>query len=91
MWTVYEAKGLDRDLAKMPRQVVEKYEFWKNVVRHSGPQGLRTIRGFNDEALKGKWAGFRSSRLNEAYRVIYQAETSTVSVFVERVSKHDYR
>ncbi|MFO7787892.1 MAG: hypothetical protein R6W87_09010 [Halospina sp.] len=29
----------------------------------SGPQGLRHIRGFKDEALSGKWKGFRSVRL----------------------------
>jgi hypothetical protein len=29
----------------------------------SGPPGLRLIGGFHDEALGGKWRGYRSSRL----------------------------
>jgi len=38
----------------------------------SGPPGLRLIKGFNDEALSGKWDGHRSSRLGLQWRVIYR-------------------
>ena len=44
----------------------------------SGPKGLRNIRGFNDEALKGDWLGHRSSRLNPQHRVIYNIERDKV-------------
>jgi hypothetical protein len=71
--------------------MVERYEFWLSVVRLSGPGGLRAIRGFNDEALSGEWKGLRSSRLNEQWRVIYRLEASALSVYVMRVSQHDYR
>ncbi|HEY2405347.1 MAG TPA: type II toxin-antitoxin system mRNA interferase toxin, RelE/StbE family [Polyangiaceae bacterium] len=91
MWTILEHKGLAKEIASAPLQVREKYEFWKNVVRLSGPEGLRNVQGFHDEALAGKWAGFRSSRLSQAYRVIYQCNRELVTVTVERVSKHDYR
>ncbi len=40
----------------------------------SGPDGLRLIKGFHDEALKGEWNGHRSSRLGKQYRVIYKIE-----------------
>ena len=32
------------------------------------------VKGFSDEALKGAWSGFRSSRLNKQWRLIYQIE-----------------
>ena len=90
MWTILEAVGLARQLRKIPVQIREKYEVWKNIVRESGPLGLRFIRGFHDEALRGKWTGWRSSRLSDSYRVIYRAEKTQLQVKVERVSKHDY-
>ena len=91
VWTIREHRQIEKTLTRAPAQVRKKYEFWKNVVRHSGPEGLATIRGFNDEALAGRWQGYRSSRLNQAYRVIYKVERDHLLVNVERVSKHDYR
>lgn len=91
VWTISEHKHLQKEIAGAPPQVQEKYEFWKNVVRHSGPEGLRGIKGFNDEALAGKLHGYRSSRLNQAWRVLYRIDREQVTVIVERISKHDYR
>lgn len=56
----------------------------------SGPQGLRAIRGFRDEALSGDWKGFRSSRLKEQWRVICSVEADVMIVQVVRVTAHDY-
>lgn len=67
MWTILEHKRLAKAIAGAPPQVQEKYEFWKNVVRHSGPDGLRGIKGFHDEALKGELHGSRS--LTAEYRL----------------------
>ena len=64
---------------------------WKDIAMLSGPQGLRAIKGFRDEALSGEWKGFRSSRLNEQWRVIYSAEADVMIVQVVRVTPHDYR
>lgn len=72
-------------------EILQRYEKWKDIVRLSGPDGLKLIRGFNDEALKGKWKGFRSSRLNQQYRVIYTIERDNVLVKVVEVTPHDYR
>jgi len=91
VWTILEHKHVAKELARVPQQVSERYEFWKNVVRHSGPEGLRAIKGFHDEALAGKWQGHRSSRLTIHYRVIYRVDRKGVTVNVERVSNHDYR
>ena len=75
----------------MPVDVLKRYEKWKDIVYVSGPDGLRLIRGFRDEALRGDWKGHRSSRLNLQYRVIYKVENERVMVQVMRVTPHDYR
>ncbi|WP_024327725.1 type II toxin-antitoxin system mRNA interferase toxin, RelE/StbE family [Thioalkalivibrio sp. AKL19] len=90
MWNVYEHKRVEKNLAAAPAEVQKRYEKWKDIVTISGPQGLRQIRGFNDEALSGKWKGFRSSRLNLQYRVIYRVEKNKVLIQVEKVTPHDY-
>ena len=90
MWEVFEHRRVARSLAAAPVEVQKRYEKWKDIVAISGPQGLRLIRGFNDEALSGKWKGFRSSRLNIQYRVIYRVQKEQVLVVVEKVTPHDY-
>jgi len=91
MWEVYEHRRVNRQLAKLPIELLKRYEKWKDVVSVSGPQGLRQIRGFNDEPLSGEWQGHRSSRLNQQYRVIYRVETNLIRVDVVNVTAHDYR
>lgn len=90
MWQVFEHRRVAKHLAAAPVEVQKRYEKWKDIVTISGPLGLRQIRGFNDEALAGKWKGFRSSRLNIQYRVIYRVQQDHVLVEVEKVSPHDY-
>lgn len=91
MWEVYEHRKVTRILSRLPDEVLQRYEKWKDIVRISGPEGLRLIRGFNDEPLQGKWKGHRSSRLNIQYRVIYKIDRQNVFVKVEKVTPHDYR
>lgn len=91
MWDIYEHRKVQGQLSKMPLEILQRYEKWKDIVRLSGPEGLKVIRGFNDEALKGEWKGFRSSRLNQQYRVIYQIERENILVKVVEVTPHDYR
>ena len=78
-------------MATAPVEVQQGYEQWKDIARISGPQGLKLIEGFNDEAWPRNWSGFRSSRLNIQYRVIDQVQKDQVLVEVERVTPHDYR
>jgi addiction module RelE/StbE family toxin len=91
MWTIYEHRRLDKQLAKAPLEVQKRYEKWKDIVEISGPGGLRRIRGFRDELLAGEWKGFRSSRLNKQYRVIYQVIDEKLMVQVVELTPHDYR
>lgn len=93
MWKVVEHRQADKELSsgRVPLEILKRYEKWKDIAMLSGPQGLRAIKGFKDEALRGEWKGFRSSRLNEQWRVIYSVEANVMIVQVVRVSPHDYR
>lgn len=91
MWEIYEHRNLNRRLKKLPKEILKRYEKWKDIVQFSGPSGLKLIRGFNDEALRGEWKGHRSSRLGEQYRVIYKLEKTRFLVMVVDLTVHDYR
>lgn len=71
--------------------MLKGYERWKDIVRVSGPQGLRHIKGFHDEASGGQRKGHRSSRLNRQFRVAYRVESQRVLVEVVSVTAHDYK
>jgi addiction module RelE/StbE family toxin len=91
MWEIYEHHTLARKIPKIPLEVLKRYEKWKDIVAISGPEGLRHIKGFHDEALKGQWTGFRSSRLGLQYRLIYKIESRKLYVRVLDINAHDYR
>ena len=91
MWTVLQRKSVTKRTRKLPQHVLERYEQWVQIVRMSGPEGLRELPGLNDESLSGEWDGHRSSRLNLQYRVIYKIEREEVQVLVVELTAHDYR
>ena len=91
MWTIYEHRRLAKQLRSLPQDILKRYEKWKDIVGISGPEGLRLIKGFHDEALRGQWTGYRSSRLSLQYRVIYKIVESEIFVQVESLTAHDYR
>ena len=91
MWRIYEHRQLQKSIGKVPKEIIKRYEKWKDIVRTSGPQGLRLIKGFHNENLDGEWKGFRSSRLGLQYRVIYEIVRDDVYVAVFDVTAHDYR
>ena len=90
MWEIYEHRRLARRLSRLPVEILKRYEKWKDIVRVSGPAGLRLIKGFHDEALEGEWRGFRSSRLNRQWRLIYRVEQALLEEHVIEVNPHDY-
>jgi len=91
MWEVYEHRRMSRRVQRLPIEVLKRYEKWKDIVRVSGPAGLRLIKGFHDEALRGEWRGHRSSRLGLQYRVIYTLVAQEILVEVIDITAHDYR
>ena len=91
MWQILEHRRAARQFDRLAEDVLKRYEKWKDIVVISGPDGLRLIKGFHDEALSGEKKGCRSSRLSLKYRVIYQVLKEQVLVQVLDISAHDYR
>lgn len=91
MWRIEEHRRVDKRLASAPREILKRYEKWKDIATLSGPPGLRLIRGFNDEALSGRWNGHRSSRLGLQWRVIYRTAPEHQLFQVIAIAPHDYR
>ena len=80
MWEILEHRRVSRKSSRFPLEVLKRYEKWKDIVRISGPKGLRLIKGFHDEGLRGEWRGHRSSRLGLQHRVIYRVEAQEILV-----------
>ena len=91
MWRIDEHRRVDKQLSGVPRDIIKRYEKWKDIAMLSGPPGLRLIKGFHDEALAGDWKGHRSSRLNVQYRVIYRVVAEIQVLQVVSITAHDYR
>lgn len=90
MWLIYEKKSLVKTIRKIPKEVIKHYEIWKRIVELEGLQGVKAIKGFHDEALKGDWMGYRSSRLNLKWRVIYKADSKRFEIYVIDINPHKY-
>lgn len=88
-----ETKSAQKDLNKAPQEVLRAYEIWARLIEEHGVMILREFKGYHDEKLHGDWLGYRSSRLNYKWRIIYQADTSgkiqIIKIF--RIAAHDYR
>ena len=91
MWRIEEHRRVDRQLDSVPREILQRYEKWKDIAMLSGPPGLRMIKGFHDEALAGEWKGHRSSRLGIQFRLIYRVVPSEQLFQVVSITAHDYR
>ena len=91
MWHVEEHRRVDKQLSSAPREILKRYEKWKDIAMLSGPPGLRLIKGLDDEALSGEWKGHRSSRLGLQWRVIYRTVPEEQLFQVISITAHDYR
>ncbi len=91
MWRIHISKSSDRVLRKAPIEIRNAFDAWKNIAQMSGTQGLKAINGYRDHALKGEWAGARSSSLNRQWRVIYYPVDNELMIYVLEVTPHDYR
>ena len=91
MWDIFEHRRAGRQLKGAPQEVLKRYEKWKDIAGLSGPSGLRKIKGFHDESLRGQWKGHRSSRLGLQYRVIYKTLKDKLIIQVVHLTPHDYR
>jgi len=92
MWRIEEHRRVDKQLSgSVPREIIKRYEKWKDIAAISGPPGLRAIKGFHDGSLAGVWKGYRSSRLGLNWRVIYRTLPERLLFQVMHVTPHDYR
>ncbi len=91
MWPIEEHRRIDKQVASVPIEVLKRYEKWKDIALISGPPGLRLIKGFHDEALSGRWNGYRSSRLGLQWRVIYRVIPDELLFQVASITAHKYR
>jgi mRNA-degrading endonuclease YafQ of YafQ-DinJ toxin-antitoxin module len=91
MWGIEEHRRVDKQLSAVSREILKRYEKWKDIAALSGPPGLRLIKGFHDETLSGEWKGHRSSRLGMQYRVIYRTVPEAQVFQVVSITAHDYR
>lgn len=91
MWRIEEHRRVDKQVTAIPRDILKRYEKWKDIAAISGLPGLRLIRGFHDEALSGEWSGYRSSRLGLQWRVIYRVAGENHAFQVVSITAHDYR
>jgi toxin HigB-1 len=91
MWRIEEHRRVDKQLSSAPREILKRYEKWKDIAMLSGPPGLRLIKGLSDEALSGEWKGHRSSRLGLQWRVLYRTVSEEQLFQVVSITAHDYR
>jgi addiction module RelE/StbE family toxin len=91
MWRIEEHRRVDKQAATVPKDILKRYEKWKDIAAISGPPGLRLIRGFRDESLSGEWRGYRSSRLGLQWRIIYRVVAEKLLFQVASITAHDYR
>ena len=91
MWCIEEHRRVDKQAASAPKEILKRYEKWKDIAAISGPPGLRLIKGFHDEALSGEWESYRSSRLGLQWRVIYRVIANELLFQVASITAHEYR
>ena len=90
-WKIEEhKKKVKAVLPTLRIDIRKKYEMWKQIILHEGPDNLRNFPALHDEALKGERKGQRSSRLSKKYRVIYELDKDVVTVYVIEVTPHKY-
>jgi len=82
----------EKQLKKIPENIVEKVKLWIIYVEDGGLDYIKTRPGLHDEPLKGKRKGQRSIRLNRSYRLIYvvKEETVLIEIIVLEVNNHEY-
>lgn len=85
------SKKAEKEILFVPEFIKVKLMTWIDAVEETGLEEVRKIRGYHDEALRGKFSGFRSIRLNRSYRAVYIIEDQVAEfVLIERINKHEY-
>jgi len=90
--TVFLSRRALKDLKKVPRHILVKFDLWVEIIETDGYEAMKKIKGFHDHALVGDRKGQRSSYLSRSWRVIYTFDHVTDSLQIEvlEVNNHDY-
>ena len=90
--TVVFVKGLDKELVRLPKHVVDKLLGWVEAVETEGLQNVRRRAGYHDEPLRGRRSGQRSIRLTRSWRAVFVVigDRHVEFVRIEEVHHHEY-
>lgn len=89
---VWLTKFAEKQLKKLPQNIIAAYYTWVRSVELDGLRKVRTLPGYHDEPLKGDRKGQRSVRLSRSYRAIYEQTESgnVILIAVQEINKHEY-
>ena len=86
MWAVIERKDIAKSLRRFPKNIIQKYEAWKDVATKLGPLGIRALKGSRIEKLdRTRW----SCRLSDNYRIIFEIYEALIKIEVIAVGTHN--
>lgn len=82
----------EKELRKIPKEILESLAFWVQLVEQNGISEVRKIGGYNDELLRYDRKGQRSIRLNRSWRAYYTiTENGEIQLIdVIEINKHKY-
>lgn len=87
---VVDERKILKTLSKLDKPIRAAYSAWKGIVTNLGLRGVRAVKGFHLEKLKGKRKGQYSCRLNRGYRVIFKKINNNLVIEVLEINKHAY-
>lgn len=65
---------------------------WVNDIVFNGVDNIIDSKKWNDHALDGEWAGYRSSSFSFKGRIIYKVDGQKITVIVVRITdSHNYK
>lgn len=87
---IVDERKIVKTLNKLDKTIRAAYAAWKGIVINNGFEGLRNVKGFHFEKLKGTRKGQHSCRLNRGFRVFFRKIGKSFVIEVLEISKHEY-
>jgi Txe/YoeB family toxin of Txe-Axe toxin-antitoxin module len=87
---IVDERKILKTLNKSDKSIRAAYSAWKGIVTNHGLRGVRSVKGFHLEKLKGKREGQYSCLLNRGYRVFFKEIDNNIEIEVLEISKHAY-
>ena len=91
MLTQVDIRAVKKDLLKIPKALVIKFQKWVDDIEKYGLEEVRKVRGWHDHALKGDRTGQRVIYLNKQWRAVYVIKGDEIKIVkVIEVHPHAY-